>query len=399
MTAKRISLLCLGGLLLLVSWAAPGWTTDPERGNFVPPDLDVRTHPFVEHERFGGSYLSGILQEPTDEGWRVTLSEGDRPTVTVPEYRITLDSEHHHPGTRVMIQQLGPDDYLISGLDRRFQYLLLLAVGLGLCMVIGGWVTTRALVAMMLGIGFFYFWTVPQINDGSWILGEIGLFYTVTTVMVLPAVMGFTRRTVSALITAFTTGILAYLILVPLGYWLNITGMWSDSFQVLDYAVRYFPDQAEPIHFRNLILGATLIGALGVILDVCVDVTASAAEIARQRPDLSLNQLLARTITVSSRLVGTMTNTLLLAYIGSKLFLLITLYLIPRPVWLVFNQDLVAVEVIRSLGGALAFLGAVPLAILFYGLLFRSDRPDPPEDPSESTPDLDLADLSDPSHH
>ncbi len=261
-------------------------------------------------------------------------------------------------------------------------------------MLVGGWVTVRSLLAVLAGIAFFQFWTVPRILDGAPILIEFSLFYLLVSFLVLPSVIGWNRRTLSALITVISTGLLALLILIPLGTWLGVTGLWSDSFQVLDYGARYFPGTTEPINFRHLILGATLIGALGVILDVCVDVTASAAEIARQRPELSLRELLRRTITVSSRLVGTMTNTLLLAYVGVNMLLLITLYLLPASGWIILNQDLVAVEVLRALGGALAFLAAVPLAILFYGLLFRRDKPDPPEKDPDEVADLELPERS-----
>lgn len=374
-----LPLLILVGVILLFSTSARA--TNPPRGNYVPSDLDVRTHPFVEQFTYGGKYYRGQLTENYKTGWRVQVNfNEDSKTVKIPATRIHLDDNLRTPGASVIIKQLEEDRLLISGPDRTWRYLLLFGICIILCLVIGGKITGRGLFSVLVGSLFFIFWTVPRIQAGSWILLEISLFYLLVSLMVLTGSLGFNRKSLAAILTALTTGIISLLFLYGISYWFRVTGLYSGVFQTLDYAMRYFPEQIAQINLHRLIIGATLIGALGVILDVSIDVTASAAEINSSRPELPFPELLKRTLTVSRRLVGTMTNTLLLAYVGANLFLLLSLYLLSSPPRMTLNRDLVAVEIIRAFGGALGFLTAMPIAVGFYALICRSksDKPSPP---------------------
>ncbi|MGM0380500.1 MAG: YibE/F family protein [bacterium] len=370
----------LFGLIVLFSPSAGA--TQPERGNYVPSDLDIRTHPFVEHFVYGGKFFRGALYERSSDGWEVAVNfSGEKKIVKIPGERISLDKELQTAGQSVLVKQTPDDRLLISNLDRSWRYLLLFGICVLICLLVGGKVTARGLFSVFAGSLFFIFWTVPRIQGGSWIMLEISLFYLLVSLLVLPGSLGFNRRALSAILTALATGIISLVFLTGVSHLFRVTGLFSDVFQTLDYAMRYFPGQIAQINLNNLIIGATLIGALGVILDVSIDVTSSTAEIATSRPDLNFTELLKRSLTVSRRLVGTMTNTLLLAYAGANLYLLLNFYLLPTPTWVSLNRDLVAVEVIRALGGALGFLTAMPIAVGFYALICRdkSGKPAPPD--------------------
>ena len=374
---KKILLFLIIGILIFFPRLLEA--REPERGKYVPADLETRTHPFVEQLVHGDKYLSGRLVEEYEKGWRTRIYfPEESKLIEIPETRINLADQLRSPGTSVVIQQTEADRLLITGLNRTSRYLLMIALSFIICLVIGGKITGRGLLSVLLGTLFFIFWTVPRVQAGSWILFEISLFYLLVSLMVLPSSLGINRRALAAILTSLSTGIISLLFLTGISYWFRITGLFSEAFQALDYAIRYFPGEIALLDLHRLIIGATLIGALGVILDVSIDVTASAAEITSARPDLDFTELLKRTLTVSRRLVGTMTNTLLLAYVGSNLFLLLNIYLLPAPTRIVLNRDLVAVEVTRALGGALGFLAAMPIAVGFYALVCRKKEEKPP---------------------
>lgn len=387
MNLVRTTLLTQIGLLMLLVPVVPAHGVEPKRGNYVPADLNLKTHPFVEDHRYGGTYHRATLLGSHNGSWRLRLRyDTGSVTRTLPTENLFLDEARQQPGQSVLVKRtsLGPGNstLLVTDVNRIGRYGLLFVVSLLVCCLVGGWITARSLLGVIAGMGFLLFYALPAVVDGGSTLLYIGLFYVITTVLILPASLGVNRKGLSAVLAALTTGGLAFGLLYLLAHAMRLVGLRNNSLQILEYAIRYFPELTEPFSILNVLLGGILVGALGVILDVCVDVTSSTAEIVRSRPDLGLAEQMNRTLTVTSRLIGTMTNTLLLAYIGTDMFLILTVYLLPAPNWVLLNKDFVALEVLRGFGGALGFLGAAPLSILFYrwvGPVQASDRPDPPD--------------------
>lgn len=375
----------LGGVLLvttvLLLAVAPILAQEPPAGNSVPSDLDTKTHPFVENLRYGGKYFSGELLAKKDNQWIVAVQTPEQTVKTrLSSAELDLPPELLKPGTNLVLKGSPDraDGFLFIDFNRIHRYLILFTGCLLICGLIGGWITTRSLLALAGGIAYFLFWLVPRVNAGSPVLLEISLFYFLTALLILPNALGLNRRTLSAILTTFTTGLVGLGGIYLLTSWFNVSGLQNQVKLVLEYATRYHPARVADLNFTMLVVGSTLIGVLGVVLDVSVDVTSAAAEIAADRPDLSFTELIQRVLTVSRRLIGTMCNTLLLAYLGSDLLLIFTLYLLPTPLRLQLNRDLIAVEAIRGFGGALGFLIAVPLAVAFYSFLFKPRPPAPP---------------------
>lgn len=374
-------------IILILVLTVPLHAQSPERGNYVPSDLNVKTHPLVENFRYGGTYHSGELLEEQPEGWLVRI-HGTNQTHErmIPGENINIDRDYRQPGQSVLIKETNdsPSNYLVTGLNRTDRYLYLAGAAILFCFLVGGWITVRAMTGILVGLGYLFWIGIPLMAGGSSALVHVGTFYLLVAVLVLPGSLGWNRKALSALATALTAGLLAGGVLYGLGAWLQVVGLRNESLQVLEYARRYFPTRTGDFRLLSLIVGGGLIGSLGVILDVTVDVTSSTAEIGRARPDLPLTEHVNRALTISGQLIGTMTNTLLLAYIGTDLFLILTVYLLPTPTLLVLNKDFVAIEVLRGLGGVLGFLAAAPLSILFYRW-FQSETPTPA--PPDFSPD------------
>jgi uncharacterized membrane protein len=371
---KKILFLTIIALLIFSGGAQTFAAQTPQRGNYVPADLDTTAHPFIDHYRFGGAFFRGRLIKETPEGWETEIYlENKTKVVLFPPNQNNLKETYRQPGQRVLIKKItGSEDiFLLSGPDRIRRYILLVLFCLVLCALAGGLPTIRGLSCVAGGVLFFLFWTLPQIQNGSPVLFEVCLFYLLVTVFVLPSSLGFNKRALSATLAALSTGIISVIILLAITSWIPVTGLYDETIRALEYSIRYFPDQVAPISLRSL----------GVILDVAIDVTASASEIAIARPELPFSVLLKRTMTVCRRLVGTMANTLLLAYVGTDMLLLFSLFLLPEALTITFNRDMIALEIIRALGGAIGFLAAVPLAVAFYSFLCleKTIKPPPPE--------------------
>ena len=112
-----------------------------------------------------------------------------------------------------------------------------------------------------------------------------------------------------------------------------------------------------------------IIGALGAILDVGMSVASSMEQLREENPDISLGVLIRRGINVGQDMLGTMSNTLILAYLGSSLPLLL-LFQVNEVAWRkIINLDLIATEVIRALAGSIGLALAIPLTAVIGGFL------------------------------
>ena len=176
----------------------------------------------------------------------------------------------------------------------------------------------------------------------------------------LVAILGTTAGVVVAGIMAFWAGSMA-----------QLTGFGTHEAQML-----YFLDQN--IDFRGLLFAGIIIGSLGAIIDIGMSVASAAAEVKQANPEISFGGLFKSALNVGRDVMGTMANTLILAYVGAAtpMLLLVMGYEID---WLkVINMDLIATEFVRGIAGSIGLISAVPVtaALAAYFMVSREKSRD-----------------------
>jgi uncharacterized membrane protein len=197
---------------------------------------------------------------------------------------------------------------------------------------------------------------IPRILAGSDPV-TISIFAAVFIFMfTLYIVHGIGKMTTAAVIgtsiSLLITGILAY-IFVRVS---TLTGLASDEAAFIQVMVG-----GEGLNMQGLLLGGIIIGALGVLDDVTVSQSSTVFELRKANPRMSAAQLFASGITVGRDHIAATVNTLVLAYAGVALPLLILFTQIDEPVLHVINREILAEEIVRTLVGSLGLISAVPL--------------------------------------
>ncbi len=174
----------------------------------------------------------------------------------------------------------------------------------------------------------------------------------------LVAILGTTVGVVVAGSMAFWAGSMA-----------QLTGFGTHEAQML-----YFLDQN--IDFRGLLFAGIIIGSLGAIIDIGMSVASAAAEVKQADPEISFGRLFRSALNVGRDVMGTMANTLILAYVGAAtpMLLLVMGYEID---WLkVINMDLIATEFVRGIAGSIGLISAVPVtaALAAYFMVGRERK-------------------------
>ena len=117
---------------------------------------------------------------------------------------------------------------------------------------------------------------------------------------------------------------------------------------------------------RGILLSSILVGAIGAVLDVGVSITASMSEFVDYDPDIHLDRLLLAGLNVGKEVLGSMINTLILAYIGSSLPMAILISSGGVNITGILNDPYIGQEIIQSLAGTLGLLFTIPVTAFFF---------------------------------
>ena len=134
------------------------------------------------------------------------------------------------------------------------------------------------------------------------------------------------------------------------------------------------PFLAESLDVRGLLLGGTIIAALGALDDVTVTQAATVLELSARNNELSTRQLTMSGLRVGRAHIASTVNTLLLAYAGSSIPLLLLFAVSEQSLGDVANSELIAIELVRTLCGSIGLVAALPITTYLAALLMRTDK-------------------------
>ncbi len=225
----------------------------------------------------------------------------------------------------------------------------------------------RAVAATAVSLAIVVSFIVPRILDGGdpvvvSLVGVGGIL-----LLAIYFVHGVSWSTTAAL--AGTYAAVAVTMLLGIGFSdaARLTGLGNEDAMFLLSA-------APQVALRGLLLAGLLIGALGALTDITIVQASVVRELAHTDPSLGLRELYRRGMNVGRDHVGSLVNTLVLAYTGSGLALFILLNLGEVPLARAVNLELVANEVVHTLVGSIGLILAVPITTGLAAWWFRGDR-------------------------
>ncbi|MBP9828329.1 YibE/F family protein [Patescibacteria group bacterium] len=234
-----------------------------------------------------------------------------------------------------------------------------------LAVVLGGRRGFGAIVGLSLSILVLLFYVAPRIFAGdSPVFVSVIAATCIMTVSLLFA-HGFSKRSFVSLASTLLSLLLAFALAALAVFLTGVSGTGTEEAMYLKLSV--LPD----LNLQGLLLGAIVIGALGVLDDVTTAQVAAVEEIHRANPKLSMGELYRRGLSVGREHIAALVNTLALAYVGASmpLFLLFSTPDSP-PAWVIANGENIVEEILRALVGGMSLMLAVPIATLLAAFLF-----------------------------
>ena len=224
-----------------------------------------------------------------------------------------------------------------------------------------GWRGVKAIIGLLISILVIVCLMIPMIVDG-WppIWPSLASTFIISCVTVYFVVKRAQYR-LPAFLGSFGGVLAGFLLGVLMTYLWQLTGLASDGAALLASTL-------PGIDMRGILLSAILIGAIGAVLDVGISVTASMAELVDYDPEIPLGRLFLAGINVGSEVLGSMINTLILAYIGSSLPMAVLISSAGVNYMGLMNDPYVAQELAQSLAGTVGLLLTIPVTALFFTL-------------------------------
>lgn len=180
----------------------------------------------------------------------------------------------------------------------------------------------------------------------------------------LIVISGKNKKTLAAIIGTSCGVLIAAIIALVFSYKLKLTSFTDEELQMLVYI-----SQNKNFNFRGLLFSGILMGALGAVMDISMSISSSVSEIKEKKPDISTKDLIQSAIKIGQDIMGTMSNTLILAYVGGSLYNLILVFSYNLPLYRILDQDIIASEILNSLAGSLGLLFTVPITAIAASFL------------------------------
>lgn len=129
-----------------------------------------------------------------------------------------------------------------------------------------------------------------------------------------------------------------------------------------------------PIGLRGLLVGGIIISALGAVMDVTMGIASSLAEVHAANPQLSRRELFRSGMNIGRDMVGTMTNTLILAFLGSGFTLILYLYSLGLSFRQLMSSAYVSMEVVSGVASSVGVILSIPLTALITAAVFTREK-------------------------
>lgn len=276
-------------------------------------------------------------------------------------------------GDRVILYNYGDtgtaQDWIFGGYAR-FEILLVFgAIFFILLLIFGRIKGLNTIISLSYTILAIFVVFIPSVLNGYniYLISTITCIFTI--IMTLLITNGATSKSIATMMGCiFGVGIAAILSIM-FDKLLRLTGVLDEHSIYLTYL-----DSGISIDLKALIFAMIVIGALGAVMDVAMDIASSLYEIRHHVEKISFVDLVKSGIRIGRDVMGTMANTLVLAYIGSSLCSILLLITYAASLRELLNREAIVVEILQALIGSTAILLTIPLTAIVCGIIYTRGK-------------------------
>ena len=293
------------------------------------------------------------------EGKSAGKSAGKR--VEIDNYLTAAHNVEVAIGSKVIISADEPDGidsyYTVYNFDRGLGMIIFTCVLLLVIIAIGRGKGVKAILGLAYTLYLVIFLLLPTVFSGySPVLMSI-ICVALSTIVTLMLLNGASKKTYSAIV-ATVLGV----VLSAGGFYLMSLVLKVNGFSVDEAESLVLINQATGLSIKDILFAGILISSLGAIMDVGMSIVSALSELFHHQPNLTQKQIFDSGIEIGKDMIGTMTNTLILAFTGSAFVSLLVLFSYNVDIKQLLSSNYIAIEFAQGIAGTLGIVLTVPIA-------------------------------------
>lgn len=272
-------------------------------------------------------------------------------------------------GDKVTVQlvedEMGNITATVQDVIRDYYIMLLFVLFLLSIFIIGGKKGLKAILGLIITILSVYFILIKGI-----FLGYNAILMTIVTSAIIITLTflvigGFSKKILTAALGTLGGVISSGIVSTIFSHLAKLSGACEEAIQLS------MNMNTINFNFRDLIFAGIVISALGACMDVGMSIASSLDEIKNKTTDISWKELFKSGMNIGKDIIGTMTNTLILAYVGSALTLILLFLACNMQFTEILNKETISEELISAISGSMGVIFTVPITAIIYSILNR----------------------------
>ena len=250
--------------------------------------------------------------------------------------------------------------------DRSIAIGLILAAFLLVTVLVGGKTGAKSILGLAMTVAVLVLLLIPLLLKGWPTVWTVFLLCSYIAVVCFVILGGVNRKILCACLGTIAGMALATVFGLGAQALAHVNGLRISDVEPL----LQLRQTGTPIGLRGLLVGGIIISSLGAVMDVAMSISSALSELKAVNPEMTLGELWKSGRNIGRDMVGTMTNTLILAFLGSGFTLMIYLYSLDLPWRELMSSSYLALEVVSGVSSAIGVILAVPVTTVVGAMLF-----------------------------
>lgn len=253
--------------------------------------------------------------------------------------------------------------------DNSFYIIAIVVLFVFAVILIGGIKGVKSLLSLIATIVGIFYVLIPGIMAGKNPILLTVLISMASIIITFLIIAGFNRKSYSAMIGTTAGVVVSGVFAMVFGSLMNMTGMCEETGLLAGLS-----DVAKSFDFRGILFSGIIIGALGACMDVGMSIASALQELKLEKPEMTPKGLIKSGMNIGKDMIGTMTNTLILAYTGGALVTILIFAVGDLDIYEVLNKEIITEEIVRAIAGSIGLICTIPLTTFASGLLIGNER-------------------------
>ncbi len=254
--------------------------------------------------------------------------------------------------------------------SRRIPLVIIVALFLVATVAVGGKTGLKSLAGLIFTLACLFLILLPALMKGAPTMPTVLGVCAFIAVVSLSVLGGVHKKSICAIIGTVSGTGLALLFGLLAQALTRIDGLRLDDVE----ALLQLRQTGTPIELRYLLVGGVVISALGAVMDVAMGISSALAEVSAADPNLGRKELFKSGMNIGRDMVGTMTNTLILAFLGSSFTLILFLYSLGLSSHQLISSAYLSIEVISGISSSVGVILSIPITALVSAVAFSGEH-------------------------